>query len=169
MMKASMKMAMTDFCSHRMVEDYQQRFYLPADQRKQALLANGAQEAKHLSQLHHRLRAKWTQIHINPPVRDKDGPFQVEDSFTASARVHLGDINPDEVEVELYYGRIKDIDKLSKGLQMPMDMVEDQEDGNYLYRCVVTCGDSGRYGMTVRVVPRADDWIKHTPGLLTWA
>jgi starch phosphorylase len=169
MMKASMKMAMADFCSHRMVENYEQRFYLPADQRKQALLANDAQEAKHLSQLHHRLKAKWTQICIDPPIRDQDGPFQVEDSFTASARVHLGDINPDEVDVELYYGRIKDIDKLLKGFPLPMDMVQDQGDGNYLYRCVVTCGESGRYGMTVRVVPRADDWIKYTPGLLTWA
>jgi glycogen phosphorylase len=50
-----------------------------------------------------------------------------------------------------------------------MQMVEDRGEGNYLYRCQATCGDSGRFGFTVRVVARADDWIKYTPGLLTWA
>jgi starch phosphorylase len=73
------------------------------------------------------------------------------------------------VDVELYYGRIKRIDELIEGSPLSMEMVEDRGKGNYRYRCRVVCGDSGRYGFTVRVVPRADDWIKYTPGLLTWA
>jgi starch phosphorylase len=50
-----------------------------------------------------------------------------------------------------------------------MEMINDRGNGHYLYRCKVICEDSGRYGFTVRVVPRADDWIRYTPGLLTWA
>ncbi len=169
MMKASIKMVMSDFCSHRMVDEYQQRFYLPAIERQATLLADEAREAKALSELHQRLKEKWKQIHVDPPLRDQDGPFQVEDAFHVSAQVHLGEILPDEVDVELYYGRIKRIDELIQGSPQPMQMVEDQGEGNFLYRCEVTCGDSGRYGFTVRVVPRADDWIKYTPGLLTWA
>jgi starch phosphorylase len=48
-------------------------------------------------------------------------------------------------------------------------MAEDRGEGSYLFRCTVTCKDSGRYGFTVRIVPRADDWIRFTPGLITWA
>jgi glycogen phosphorylase len=168
-MKASMKMAMSDFCSHRMVGEYQQRFYLPAIQRRRELLEADLREAKRLSVLHQRLKHLWTDIRVEPPQRDNEGPFQVDDAFRVSAIIHLGDIQPDEVDVELYYGRMLRIDELEKGSPLTMEMIENRGGGTYLYRCEVRCTESGRYGFTVRVVPRADDWIRFTPGLLTWA
>ena len=168
-MKASMKMAMSSFCSHRMVGEYQQRYYLPSVQRRRELLDNGGEEARALSVLHKRLQSLWHEIRVEPPQRDNDGPFQVSEAFMVSVNVHLGSILPDEVDVELYYGRMKHIGELEKGATLPMTIFQERGDGNYLYRCTVTCNDSGRYGFTVRVVPRADDWIRYTPGLLTWA
>jgi glycogen phosphorylase len=168
-MKASMKMAMTHFCSHRMVNEYQQRFYLQGVQRYRELMADSAAEARRLSVLHQRLKDLWKEIRVDIPERDHEGPFQVEDRFTVSAVVHLGALKPAEVDVELYYGRMKRTTELVKGLTQEMAMVEDRGEGSYLYRCTVSCRDSGRYGFTVRVVPRADDWIRFSPGLLTWA
>ena len=91
------------------------------------------------------------------------------DTFNISARVHLGAIAPEKVDVELYYGRLESLDKLVRGRTLIMDIKETLSDGAFTYACTVTCEDSGRYGFTVRVVPRADDWIRYTPGLLTWA
>ena len=164
-MKASMKMAMSYFCSHRMVSEYEERFYLPAVKRRRELLQDQARESKRLSILHQRLRQLWGNIRVEPPERNSAGPFQVDDSFDVSAVVHLGAVLPEEVDVELYYGRLKRIDELEKGSPLLMAMVESRGDGTYLYRCTVNCTDSGRYGFTVRVVPRADDWIRFTPGL----
>ena len=73
-MKASMKMAMTDFCSHRMVAEYQQRFYLPAVKRFNELLENNAAEAKRLSILHERLKNLWDGVVVEKPERDVEGP-----------------------------------------------------------------------------------------------
>ena len=73
------------------------------------------------------------------------------------------------VAVELYYGRLQSLNKLEKGHTQTMEITEDRGNGNYLYRCTVACRDSGRYGFTVRVAAKADDWIRNTPGLLTWA
>ncbi len=168
-MKASMKMAMEEFSSHRMVRDYQERFYLPAVQRQKELLANDAEEAKHLSVLHQRLKSMWANISVEHPERDIQGPFQVGDTFTVRAKAHLGTLTPQEVDVELYYGRLEPNGTLTKGLTQPMEMIEDSGNGSYQYYCIATCHDSGRYGFTVRVSPRADDWIRYTPGLLTWA
>jgi starch phosphorylase len=168
-MKASMKMAMADFCSHRMIGEYQQRFYLPATQRYKALLKDNAAEAKELSVLHQRLKDLWKEIRLEPPQRDSEGPFQVGDGFLVSINVYLGKLRPEEVDVELYSGRLKTIGVLEAGGSQQMDMVEDRGNGHYLYRCKVICEDSGRYGFTARVVPRSDDWIRFTPGLLTWA
>ncbi|KJS30650.1 MAG: alpha-glucan phosphorylase [Desulfatitalea sp. BRH_c12] len=168
-MKASMRMAMAEFCSHRMVHDYQQRFYLPAVQRQRELLEADAAEATRLSVLHKRLVDLWKEIRVGVPERDHEGPFQVEDTFGVSSIVHLGLLKPSEVTVELYYGRMKRMTELITGQTQEMTMAEDRGDGSYLYRCTVTCRESGRYGFTVRVVPQADDWIRFTPGLLTWA
>jgi starch phosphorylase len=168
-MKASMKMAMTRFCSHRMVGEYQKRFYFPAIRRRLELLADDAKEAKRLSELHARLKKEWNQIRVQSPARDAEGPFQVEDRFQVSVIIHLGNILPEEIEVELYYGRIKTLKELKDNSTLKMEMVENRGSGDYLYRCTVICSDSGRYGFTVRVVPNADDWIRYSPGLLTWA
>ena len=168
-MKASMKMAMADFCSHRMIVDYQQRFYLPAVQRRRDLLAENAAEAKRLSVFHQRLRKLWSAIRIEPPQRDNEGPFQVNEEFKVSANVHLGELKPEEVDIELYFGRIRRLGEIEKGASQKMEMIQDRGGGDYLYRCTVNCVDSGRFGFTVRAVPRADDWIRYTPRLLTWA
>lgn len=168
-MKASMKMAMQDFCSHRMVKEYHDRFYAPALRRRRELLADDAEEARQLSVLHADLKKSWNEIRMDLPQRNLDGPFQVGDSFRVTVQVHLGGIQPDMVDVELYYGQIQSLGKLVQGRTQIMEIAEDRGSGNYLYRCTVACEDSGRYGFTARIAPRADDWIKYTPGLLTWA
>jgi glycogen phosphorylase len=168
-MKASMKMAMSEFCSHRMVSEYQTRFYLPAVKRRAELLADDAQEAKELSVLHGYLKKHWNEIRVELPQRDHDGPFQVGDTFKVTAKVHLGTIEPEKVDVELYYGQLQSLGSIVEGMTQPMEIAEDQGNGDYLFQCTVACQDSGRYGFTVRVAPQADDWIRYTPGLLAWA
>lgn len=168
-MKASMKMAITEFCSHRMVAEYQQRFYLPTVQSSRELMENNCEQAKTLSIFHERLKKHWHDIRVGKPERDLEGPFQVEDTFSINAKVFLGELHPDEVEVELYFGRMKKIGELEKGTTQRMTLAADNGEGRYLYQCTVSCQDSGRFGFTVRVVPHSDAWIRSTPGLLTWA
>jgi starch phosphorylase len=81
----------------------------------------------------------------------------------------LGAIQPEMVDVELYYGVLHKLGKIEDGRTQSMEIAEVKGDGSYVYRCTVACEDSGRYGFTARVVPCADDWIRYTPGLLTWA
>jgi starch phosphorylase len=75
MMKASMKMAMAQFCSLRMISEYEERFYLPASRRFEELVADGGAEASQLSEQHRRYLEKWPQIQVAPPVRSAQGPF----------------------------------------------------------------------------------------------
>jgi starch phosphorylase len=167
-MKASMKMAMTSFCSLRMVSDYLNRYYYPAAGRWDSLLADEAAEAKVLTAQNKRLRTLWKNIQIKPPFKETRGPYRVGDSFQVKSELSLGELRPDEVEVELYYGQLESLEKLSCGHIEPMKVVEDLGNGNYIYGCHLNCEFSGRFGFTVRVMPAGDSWIKSTPGLLTW-
>jgi len=164
-----MKMAMESFCSLRMVSDYEKRYYNPAAERWDLLLANNAGEARKLSAQLKRLRTLWEKIQITPPARQTQEPYRVGDSFQVTAEVNLAELTPDEVDVELYYGHLKSLDELSASHAAPMTVLEDSGNGNYNYGCTLQCGGSGRFGFTTRVSARGDKRIKFTPRLLTWA
>lgn len=170
MMKESMKMVMKDFCSHRMVEEYNRRFYEPGRFRMRELLADQVREAEHLAEHKERLTTLWGDIQIEPPIREMDDPFRVGEAFRVTTVVNLGDLRPDDVEVEIYYGTLKSVDTLaSAGTVHAMKMLEAHGGGRYLYACDVTCSTPGRYGFTARVTPKGDDWIRFSPGFVTWA
>jgi starch phosphorylase len=164
-MKASMKMAMEMFCSIRMVADYESRYYIPAAKRYNTLLANDAAEAKNLTAQIKRLRSLWKNIEIQPPVRQNQGPYRVGETFDVTSEVTLGELQPDEVDVELYYGNLKSLENLDVSNVDRMNVLEDRSNGNYLYGCSLTCQGSGRFGFTVRVTPRGDERVKSTPRL----
>jgi len=168
-MKASMRLILEQFCAHHMIESYYRQFYVPAVENYHQLTADGAAEAQRLRTFHERLMEKWEQITIDQPVGRQDGPFRVGSSLTVTCDVFLGELAPEEVRVELYYGRIKRIDRIKDGQVEPMAVDEDLGQGKYRYACSLACQDAGRFGFTVRIVPAGDDYIRYTPGLITWA
>ncbi len=169
MMKASMKMAMSQFCSLRMVSEYEKRFYLPANRQFEQLVADGGFQARQLKELHHRYLAKWDQITVEPPVNSEKGPFLVNQSFEVTTVVNTGELLPEELNVELYYGKVRHVDQLESPRVKLMSLKEERSANTYLYSIQLPCTDSGRYGFTVRVTPNADEWIKFRPKLVTWA
>lgn len=168
-MKASMKMAMADYCSLRMISEYTTRFYIPASKRMTELLSNNAEEARRLSVQHERYRSLWNDIRVSSPKREDEGPFIVNDAFVVTVPIDLGELKPEEVEVSLAYGRLKGLDVITAAKYEPMVVSEDESNGKYIYKCVVKCKNPGRFGFTVRVAPNADEWTRHTPRLITWA
>jgi len=169
MMKASMKMAMQEFCAQCMVKRYEHNFYIPAAKHFRALLENHAAAARKLQEQRKRLLNHWKQVRIEPPVQESQGPFRVGDSLQVTTVVDLGALQPDEVDVELYYGSLKHVDALNSSQTLPMQVEENRGNGHYLYRCTLPCDFAGRFGFTARIIPNGDDWIKQSPGLVRWA
>jgi starch phosphorylase len=169
MMKASIKMAMLNYCSHRMVSEYEKRYYSPIAKRVKALLANDIAEAKSQAVQYQRLRSHWQNIRIDPPVRSSDGPFKVGETFDVTAVVHLGEIRPEEVEVQIYYGLLKKVDTLLGGRKEIMTVQENRENGQHLYTCKIYCREAGRYGFTARAIPQGDSRLRFAPGFITWS
>lgn len=169
MMKASIKMGMMQFCSLRMAAEYERRFYLPAARGADQLTRNSSKDAENLAAQRQRLLSLWKDVTIDQPVREKRGPFHVGDTLRVTTVVTLGALQPEEVAVELYSGTLKGIDSLTASSTDPMSVEEDLGGGRFCYGCTLTCRQSGRYGLTARVVPHGDDRIKFTPKLVTWA
>ena len=64
-----------------------------------------------------------------------------------------GRLSPDDVDVQLYYGLMDARDELHDCASASMQHVE-SADGVHAYRADARFGKSGRFGYTVRVVPR---------------
>jgi starch phosphorylase len=169
MMKESMKMGMTNFCAHGMLGRYVESAYRPASRKYHELLSNKAEKAAELRHLQGRLKKNWPNIRIERPERSKDGPFRVGDEFWVSTKVHLGELKPEEVDVELCYGKVRNVDHLVDIKTQKMEQTRDLENGDHIYESTLTCQVSGRYGMTARVTPRGDNLLKYSPGMIAWA
>ena len=168
-MKASMAMAMEKFCGLRMASEYCSRFYAPAANRLDDLLSDNAAEALKIADQLKRLGLHWNQIRVENMERDRTGPFRVGEHFGIKASVFLGELRPDEVLVELYYGYAKSADQIDSSHTLEMTVEEDKRGGHYLYTCNLPCTNSGRYGFTVRVKPKGDPYLQSSPALITWA
>jgi glycogen phosphorylase len=168
MMKAAMKMAITDFSSDRMVREYAHRFYIPAAINLNMLTQNSSKKAKELALTQSRLNALWSHIRLSKPQITPSIDFTVGDTFRIILEVFLGELAPEEVEVQIYHGKLRGTGQMEGSRAEIMALQNTGSAGTYIYGCQVTCSNSGRFGYTARVIPKGDDVLRNTPGLITW-
>lgn len=164
MMKESIKTGLCEFSSHRMVNDYNSRYYQPIINKQETSIDES------ISKRFIALKEHWHEISLtNPVIAQNLFQLHVGDTFTVTAEVHLGSINPEEVAIELYYGPITPKNEVSKSHSITMEHSEPLGDGKHLYKQEISCIDTGRFGYTTRAVPKERSWRDIMPGLITWA
>ncbi len=168
-MKGSLQALCHFFNSHRMVEEYTEKFYLPAAGRSAELAANNMERARALAAWTQRARDLWPQVRAEVIEGAGKAELPVGDDVRAKARVYLGGLTPEEVSVELYLGAVDPDGEIVHGISTPMQPVGFEDNGSWLYHAVATCTRSGLHGYTVRVLPRHPDL--NTPflgGMIAW-
>jgi len=170
MMKNSIRMGLGMFTSHRMVSEYNNRYYKEAAASYKELLKDGAAKADSLVRQHHRLQGTWNAVRIAQPRCDTGlGKLHVGDTFTISTDVYLGDLRPDEVDVEVFYGEVNSENRIMDGKVEVITGGTPSGDGNYRYSHKLVCRKTGRYAFTTRVTPTGSEWDHVMPGFTTWA
>ena len=170
MMKESIKTVLSRFSSHRMVKEYQDYTYKPALENYNNLISNNLDQCKKTSKLHAELLEVWDNIKITEMNTDSDlSSLRVGDQFTVAATVFLNDISPDFVDLQVFYGPVGPMNTLEESYTIRMNLEETLGDGYFKYSNVINCTHAGRYGFTVRAVPRDKSWKDTMPGMITWA
>jgi starch phosphorylase len=91
------------------------------------------------------------------------------DFVTVNVYIELGDLNPDEVRVELYFGPVSNENNIDCAQRREMRSVGKQGAG-YHYQVRVECTDTGMQGHTVRILPKHDALIHpYRSGFIKWA
>lgn len=170
MMKASIKMALGGFTSNRMVSQYEELMYKPAMDENSSLWENGRARTTSLVKQHKRLNTLWKNVHLERTITNRDiSDLHIGDKFEVSTIVHLGELKPEEVDIEVYYGPVNTANKITESHAVKMKMVEDRGNGTHLYRQEIICETTGRFGMTTRATPSGIDWSNVMPGFITWS
>jgi glycogen phosphorylase len=171
MMRNTIKMALGKFSSHRMVSEYNQHYYIPAAKAYHKLLASKAKEAEECVRQHARLRKEWAKVSLTRPSHQHSdlGKLHVNDSFTISTEVHLGELKPEEVDVEVFFGVVNSENHIIDGKVEIMKNGIALGNGNYRYEHALTCQHTGRYAFTTRLTPKGNEWDHAMPGFTTWA
>jgi len=170
MMKASIHTAFSQFSSCRMLEEYHKNYYQPALAAYGELTSDHARQARNLVENRRRLESLWKGISVERPATDRDiSEIHVGETFRVTSLVKLGEIRPEEVDVEVYYGPVSSVNAIVQSHTQTMTKAEERGDGVYLYSCDLTCRNTGRHGFTARVTPRGGEWRQWVPGFLTWA
>ncbi|WP_432557872.1 alpha-glucan family phosphorylase [Granulicoccus sp. GXG6511] len=136
----------------RMVRDYVTKLYAPAAAADRLITADRATE---LAQWKRRVRAAWPQVRVeHVELESAGGTVEVNDLFPVSALVRLGELHPEDVEVQLVAGPVDDHDELHDVRRYPMESWTEAEDGYRRYSITKQARHTGPIGLTVRVVPR---------------
>jgi starch phosphorylase len=141
--------------AERMLKDYVNVLYRPAAVAGRRAGADNFAEAKALATWISRVRAAWPQIQVEhvDSVGVSEDP-QIGDILQVNAYVALHDLTPDDVSVEVAYGKAEDSDELADITVAELKAVEDLGKGRHLFSGTLVIDRSGSFGYTVRVLPK---------------
>ena len=109
--------------------------------------------ARDLAAWKRRVTRAWGGVRIEH-VEGEDGDQGPGGSLVVRATVALGGLSPDDVSVEVVYGRVGDADQILNPAVSSLTVEDGPEDGVARFVGKAELGRPGPFGYTLRVVPR---------------
>jgi starch phosphorylase len=170
MMKNCMKAIGQSMSSHRMLMDYSNKFYLPALKNYRRIIKGNYEESKSLAAYLSKLRQAWDGITISKVESTAKPVMQRGDILTVTARIELGPLTPEEIQVELYHGSVSNQSKGIKNAKRSEMKAASQDGSAYRYQVKIECDNTGFQGHTVRILPKHEALVHpYRTGFMKWA
>jgi starch phosphorylase len=168
-MKQSMSSTCPVFNTNRMVQEYIEKCYWPSFQRFDALGGENLKKARELAQWRRRLAQGWSQIRVEAVDANGADPMHVGADMEVKARVHLGNVSAEDVEVQLFHGHVDSLGEISQPRTVTMSPNGHRDGPVWTFKGRIRCRSSGQHGFAVRVLPKhADLGNPFEPGLVCW-
>ncbi|GAC1358919.1 MAG: hypothetical protein NVSMB4_18080 [Acidimicrobiales bacterium] len=151
----------------RMVRDYVTGIYEPSAARATALSEDAGARARELARWKAQTVDAWSSVKIMSVMTD-DTVADLGSTRRVTANVGIGALRPDDVDVQLLHGPVGSDGELDTPTVVAM--TQDGADPSAgVWGGELTCSRAGRYGYTVRVVPRHPDLASFAElGCVTW-
>ncbi|MDX9755231.1 MAG: alpha-glucan family phosphorylase [bacterium] len=160
-MKSCISRLGRQFNVSRMLQEYTELLYLQAHSSGLAMQADGCERAKAISAWRQKVRATWnrvaiTNVQVDMPRKD----LQVGDKISFHVEARLGDLTPDDVEVDVFCGVMDSRGNLEDGKVYMTHHVEQAGGDVHKFSVDVPFWESGRHGYAVRVSPYHPDLVR---------
>ncbi|MEV0259103.1 alpha-glucan family phosphorylase [Streptomyces sp. NPDC050732] len=136
----------------RMVREYVEKLYAPAARAHRTL---DAQAAGELAAWKTRVRAAWPRVAVDHVEASATGSTaELGATFSLRVRVHLGELTPDDVEVQVLAGRVDPEDHIADASSVPLKPTSGPDaQGRRVYEGPLALDRTGPFGYTVRILP----------------
>jgi starch phosphorylase len=152
-MKNAMKSICPVFNSHRMLAEYNSRFYVPAAENTHRLTARSFAGVRELVEWKMRIYSNWDNLHVEDVQLDMNDEIPVGTDLKVKASINLAELRPEDITVDLYYGPLDAWGSLQYSTITPMHPSSGRN-GHYSYTGTIPCEATGRFGFRVRILPR---------------
>ena len=172
-MKNSIKTAGESFSSQRMLMNYTDKFYLKAFEASRKLSRNNFELTRSVSKWTDKMAEHWESIEIRTvDMNIPEGELFVGQTISVTIEVFLGEIDPEDVNIEIVAGRLASHEELTnfKPIQLSSNNSGKQaKDGTHSFKGEVTLSESGKFGISARVTPNNES-LPHTirPKMISW-
>ncbi|MFF5537119.1 glycosyltransferase family 1 protein [Streptomyces cinerochromogenes] len=136
----------------RMVREYVDRLYAPAAQAHRALTPDTARD---LAAWKARVRSAWPGVSVDHvETTATTATAELGTTVGLRVRVDLGDLGPDDVEVQAVSGRVDAEDRITDATTVPLKPTGTPDlEGRLVYEGPLSLDRTGPYGYTVRILP----------------
>ncbi|MFE9678897.1 glycosyltransferase family 1 protein [Streptomyces sp. NPDC006259] len=136
----------------RMVREYVERLYTPAARAHRALDPDSARD---LAAWKAKVRAAWHAVTVDHVETSAAAPTaELGTTLALRVRLRLGDLTPDDVEVQAVSGRVDAEDRITDGTAVSLKPVGGPDlEGRWVYEGPLSLDRTGPYGYTVRILP----------------
>ncbi|MFE8012944.1 glycosyltransferase family 1 protein [Streptomyces antibioticus] len=136
----------------RMVREYVERLYAPAAEAHRAMDPDTARE---LAAWKSRVRSAWHAVtvdHVETSVVTTTA--ELGSTLALRVRVGLGELAPEDVEVQAVSGRVDEEDRITDATTVPLKPAGGPDlEGRWLYEGPLSLDRTGPFGYTVRILP----------------
>jgi starch phosphorylase len=157
------------FNTNRMVQEYMERFYVNCAERFNVLTTANLERARRLAKWRQAVSSVWPSVRVEQVQANGADPMHVGAKLEVQARVNLGSLKPDDVQVQLYHGIVDNHGEISSPSAAAMSHNGAHDGNTWIFKGAILCRSSGQHGFAVRVLPKHEDLANpFEPGLVCW-
>ena len=154
LMKNSIISTGGNYSTSRMLVDYTNKLYMPLCNLTNKYFKN-LDLVTEYNKVKNELYANWEDIVIEQNNNLDNISMDAGKNIDVSCMVKLPNINVENIEAQVYYGKILDNGTIENISIIPMNLVKsDKENKIYTYTAKIELKTGGNYGYTFRVMPK---------------
>jgi len=153
MMKDSIASIASYYNTNRMIKDYFNLFYEKAGKNFKFFKQDNFIHLKEFVKWKKSIKDNFNSINIERVNFDDKKIYKINNKFKVEVDIFLGNIKPDYVNVDVYYGNVSGKNEIEDSKIINLNAVKRLGNNRYKFSGYILCNKTGNLGFRIRVTP----------------